>query len=160
MSDEWSRYRREQAERWLGHVAARVRRVDALRAEVDAKRTELDGLHAIDYSRPAVSVGMATGDDAMVDALYGLNRAISGYCRELADLTAEQADAHARLASLADATGAAALSMHYLAGLEWTEVADRLGYSKRHVFRIRDAALVEAYGVMPPEWRDPLPPAT
>ncbi|MGN0034786.1 MAG: hypothetical protein ACI364_03550 [Coriobacteriales bacterium] len=157
MTEEWDAYRRDQAEGWLKGVAAHRRRVDALRAAVEAKRAELDGLHGMDYSRPVVSA--TASDDAMTNAVYRVTEAIRDYCAELTALTAEQADANQRLASMTDATGAAALSMHYLAGIEWAAVADRLGYSERHLYRIRDDALVEAYEIMPPGKREPLSPA-
>ena len=44
------------------------------------------------------------------------------------------------------------LALRYLDGLSWLEVARRLGYSTRNVFRLHDAALDECRRFMSPDF--------
>ena len=157
MGEEMERYKIGQAEAWLRHVLRLGNRCRALRAEIEAQRELASGLRGLDYSAPAVSASPTA--DTIPNAVSRLLDGIRDYCTELQEYASEQEAAHKALKGLEDAREAECLTLYYLCGRKWSEVARSMDYSVDTVMELRRSGLLHAYDVMPLEWRDPMHPA-
>ena len=155
--EEYERYKIGQAEAWLRHVLRLGNRCRALRAEIEAQRELASGLRGLDYSAPAVSA--STTADTLPNAVSRLLDGIKDYCIELAGYVDEQEAAHKALKGLEDSREAECLTLYYLCGRKWSDVAKAMSYSVDTVMELRRSGLLHAYDVMPLEWRDPMHPA-
>ena len=154
MSDEYDRYKRAQAARWLEHVRRLGGKCRALQREVEEQRALASGLKGIDYSAPVVrSSASADGTPEAVIRLLGV---IEDYCTELAGYVAEQKAAHDALNAMSDELGAEALKRHYLCGQSWESCCVEMGYSWDGMMSLRKRAVLELYDHIPMEWRDPM----
>ena len=153
MSEEYDRYKRAQAARWLEHVRCLGGKCRALQREVEEQRELAAGVKGLDYSAPSVSA--SSSPDGIPNAVALLLETIDDYCTELAGYVAEQKAAHDALNAMSDELGAEALKRHYLCGQSWESCCVYMGYSWDGMMKLRRRALLSAYEVMPPEWRDP-----
>lgn len=154
MSEEYDRYKRAQAARWLEHVRKLGTKCRSLQAEIDGQREMASGLSGMDYSAPAVK--SSPTPDAVPNAVIRLQRLISDYCTELVGYVDEQRRAHDALSRIENAEQAEALKRHYLLGQRWEECCVAMGYSCEGMKSLRYRGLLAVYGVMPQEWRDPV----
>lgn len=153
MSEEYDRYKRAQAARWLEHVRRLGGKCRALQREVEGQRELASGVKGLDYSAPAVSA--SSSPDGIPNAVALLLDTIEDYCTELAGYVAEQKAAHDALNAMSDELGAEALKRHYLCGQSWESCCVDMGYSWDGMMKLRRRALLSAYEAMPTEWRDP-----
>lgn len=153
MSDEYDRYKRAQAARWLEHVRKLGARCRALQAEIESQRELASGLRGMDYSAPAVSSSPSA--DAVPNAVVKLQSMISDYCTELSGYIDEQRRAHVTIGMMDNAEQAEALKRHYLMGQRWEECCVAMGYSWDGMKTLRYRGLLSVYPLMPLEWRDP-----
>ena len=154
MTEEWERYRRGQAEKWLKHIRHLGARVETMRAEIDAEREAASGLKAIQYDgmpKAATSTG-----DALPNAVIRIQERISAFVEELARYTDERGRAHDALSGMSDPLEHRALTYYYLLGMSWEECCVKMHYSYDGMMSLRKRALCSAYDFMPPEWRDPM----
>lgn len=154
MSEEYDRYKRTQAARWLEHVRRLGGKCRALQREVEEQRALASGVKGLDYSAPLVRSSASA--DGMPDAVARLFGVIDEYCSELAGYVDEQRAAHSALDAMADELGAEALKRHYLNRQTWEECCVEMGYSWDGMMSLRKRAVLELYDHMPPEWRDPV----
>lgn len=154
MNDEWERYRRGQAAKWLEHVYRMGLRVETMQREIDAEREAASGLKAICYDgmpKPSASTG-----DALPNAVIRIQERIAEYMEEMAAYTDERGRAHEALSGMPDPMEHRALTYHYLLGLSWEECCVRMNYTYDGMMSLRKRALCSAYDVMPHEMRDPM----
>lgn len=154
MTDEWERYRRDQAARWLERIRRLGARVETMQREIDAEREAASGLKAICYDvtpKPSASTG-----DALPNAVIRIQERIAEYVEEMAAYTEERGRAHEALSGLPDPMEHRALTYHYLLGLSWEECCVRMHYTYDGMMKLRARALSSAYDVMPHEMRDPM----
>lgn len=156
MTEEFERYKRAQAAKWLDHVRGLSIRAEKLKAEADMQRDQMDGVKGVSYDGGG---GGSPSDDAVLRAVARLHAAIRRYAEEMAELVSEQEAAHDALAKLDKAEHEVALSKHYILGETWEKVCVDMGYTWDGMMTLRRQALSAAYEVMPPRWRDPLHPA-
>lgn len=154
MTDEWERYRRAQAARWLEHIRRLGARVETLRREIDAERDAASGLKAIQYDgmpKAATSTG-----DALPNAVIRIQERIAAFVEEMARYTDERGRAHDALSGMSDPLEHRALTYHYLLGYSWEECCVKMHYTYDGMMSLRKRALCSAYDVMPHEFRDPM----
>ena len=154
MSEEYDRYKRAQAARWLEHVRCLGSKCRALQREVEEQRELASGVKGLDYSSPAVSA--SSSPDGIPNAVALLLETIEDYCTELAGYVAEQKAAHDALNAMSDELGAEALKRHYLCGQSWESCCVDMGYSWDGMMSLRKRAVLELYDHIPTEWRAPL----
>ena len=154
MSEEYDRYKRAQATRWLEHVRRLGGKCSALQREVEEQRELASGVKGLDYSAPAVSA--SSSPDGIPNAVALLLETIEDYCTELAGYVAEQKAAHDALNAMSDELGAEALKRHYLCGQSWESCCVDMGYSWDGMMSLRKRAVLELYDHIPMEWRAPL----
>lgn len=154
MTEEYERYCRAQAARWLEHVMSLGTRVRALQAEIDAQRELASGVKGMSYDGmpgPKTAYG-----DALPDAVARIEDMVACYCTELAGYVDEQREAHAALAGMEDEACRSAITRHYLACESWERVCVEMGYTWDGLMKLRRRAMLDAYEVMPIRWRDPI----
>ena len=154
MTEEWERYRRAQAAKWLGHVERLGKRADTMRAEIEAERDAAAGLRAIRYDGMPKPPNAAA--DALPDAVARIQERIAEYEERLAAYERERWAAQDALAGMGDPMEYRALSYHYLLGWPWERCCVEMGYSYDGMMKLRARALCSAYDLMPCEWRDPM----
>ena len=154
LTEEYDRYKRAQASRWLEHVRRLGGKCRALQREVEEQRALASGLKGLDYSAPVVRSSASA--DGTPEAVIRLFDVIEEYCTELADYVEEQHAAHAALNDMSDELGAEALKRHYLCGQSWESCCVDMGYSWDGMMSLRKRAVLELYDHIPTEWRDPL----
>ena len=153
MSDEYGRYRAQQAARYMEHIRSLGSRIRMLQSEVDAQRELMESVRGIDYAGMGGS-GSPTAD-AIPDAVIRLQGLVSDYCTELAGYMGERKAAHEALCRLARPEQAEALAAHYLRGESWEEVCVSMHYTWQGMMSLRGRALAALWDEMPHEWRDP-----
>lgn len=154
MTEEWERYRRAQAARWLEHIRRLGTRVETLQREIDAERDAASGLKAIQYDgmpKAATSTG-----DALPNAVIRIHERIAAFVEEMARYTDERGRAHDALSGMSDPLEHRALTYHYLLGYSWEECCVKMHYTYDGMMSLRKRALCSAYDVMPHEFRDPM----
>ena len=157
LTEEFDEYRRRQAEKWLEHVRGLRLRRDAMQAAIDGQRALMDGLKGIDYAFGGGSC--APSPDAVPNTVIRIQGMVAEYCAALAEYVDEQDRARKALARLERAEHCQALTLRYVEGWEWERVCVEMKYSYHGMMKLARAATCAAYGVMPPEWRDPMHPA-
>lgn len=154
MTEEWERYRRAQAARWLEHIRRLGTRVETLQDEIDAERDAASGLRAICYD--GMPKASASDGDALPNAVIRIQERIAAFVEEMARYTDERGRAHDALSGMSDPLEHRALTYHYLFGCSWEECCVRMRYSYDGMMKLRARALCSAYDFMPTEWRDPM----
>ena len=154
MTEEWERYRRGQAAKWLEHIHRLGARVETMRREIDAEREAASGLKAIQYDGMP-NAATSTGD-ALPNAVIRIQERIAAFVEEMERYTDERGRAHDALSGMSDPLEHRALTYHYLLGYSWEECCVRMHYSYDGMMKLRRRALADAYEVMPMEWRDPM----
>lgn len=153
MTEEYERYKRAQAARWLEHVRRLGGKCRALQAQIEEERSIATGLQGIDYS--AVSFAATPTADAIPNAVAKIQDLVRAYCEELSSCASERKEAHDALNAMDDELCAEALRRHYLASQPWEQCCVEMGYSYDGMMSLRKRALSAAYDRMPHRWRDP-----
>lgn len=154
MTEEYERYRRSQAARWLEHVRGLGNRIRTLQSEIEAQRDIAAGVQAVCYDGMPKSPNASA--DAIPNAVAALQELIADYLTEQAGYVEEQRDAHEALRMIDDAECSECLTRHYLLGDTWEQCCVRMGYTWDGMMSLRRRSLLAAYDFMPTEWRDPM----
>lgn len=154
---EWDRYRHDQARAWLEHVRGLKVACDRSLAMVEVMERIADAVGGIDYSRERV--GGSPSQRPIEEAVMRLDEQRAQWEANRAAYGAEAVDASNRIARLEDKSEVLALTLHYCDGMEWRDVAARMGYSEQRIYQIRESGVTHCYDVMPHGWRDPAHPA-
>lgn len=155
MTELFDEYKSDQARKWLEHVKELGARIKLQKALVDAERELLDGIKGVNYDAMPTA-GNATD---LADQIEKLQHSISDYSANLAEYIEARRDAVERLRRLERPEESTCLILRYVIGLQWIEVANEMSYTRDGVLKIRNRALVNAWEVMPPEHKDPIPKA-
>lgn len=157
MSEEYDRYKRAQAARWLESVGKLRGECDSLEDSIQELHDRAAGLKGMDYSAPAVS--SSTSPDALPNAVIRVQDMVSELCARLGELMEEQRAAEEALACMQDVAGREALRRHYLNGQTWEGTCVAMAYTYDGMMTLRKRALAELYDHMPAKRRDPMHPA-
>ena len=77
------------------------------------------------------------------DLLPGLGELQADVCREIRSLVRQHQELTALIAQLPDSNHRGVLTLRYVYGLKWEQVARRMHYSSRHLHRLHQQALEE-----------------
>lgn len=152
---ELERWKTEQAAQWLEAVKRSANREEAANALMERAKSRVDGIQAAGFARGRSN----PSDDAIANALSRLQEAVLAYSAEAVECLEFQREARDALNRLEDAREAECLTLYYLCGKRWSDVAKAMSYSMDTVMALRRSGLLHAYDVMPHRYRDPLPPA-
>lgn len=154
-NSEIKAYKAEVASLWLDDVRRLKREADLAYDMMLDERTMLDGLRGIDYSREPTGSG---GGDPMLDAIGRLQSSIGRYSEIMSEYLDERAVA-AEIIEKVSMPGRAVLAYYYLAGKPYSWIEARMAYSHGGIMKIRRAALVEIFDLMPHDRRPTIPRA-
>lgn len=154
MTEEWELYRYEQARTWLEAIRSLGERVDSTYKLVESMRDMLDGVKAIDPSSTRSSGSSA--DDAMIERIERLHENVRGYLALLAEYEDMRVDARRRISTMANDAERKALTYRFLLGYPWEVICVEMFYTHDGMMKLRRRAIVNAYEVMPLEWREPI----
>ena len=154
MDEEYRRYLIEQSKRYMMNVRSLNHSIRMLRSEIEELESLATGLKGVDYTRDVVKV--SPSNDAIPNAVIKLDSLKSEYVEELDGYLGEQARAHEALSHI-EPLLAELLTLRYLEGKPWAEVAERMLYDEDHVRKyLHETALVALHPYIPHPWRDPL----
>lgn len=131
---------------YLRHIGSMEREVRDLEWRIDAIRAKITGL-----SRPQ---GSGRGSDTTDKLGEGLG-AIEELQREWHAKASEYAADIAEAAAICPPShiGKHALWLHFVEGMPWQLVGQRLGYSRWQARRIAEGGICDLYHEMPETWR-------
>jgi len=157
MPDEYTTWKSSQAKPWAKMVQRAAVRLKALEEEI---ANYDDGVRGVRYDRDGGGSSMANGDDAMAALAMQrdeLRRKAMFDASEWRETVSDFQDALYRM----DGTYDALLRYRYIVGMEWEEIAGKMGYSCDYCRgELQVNALGSLYDVMPHRYRDPVVTAT
>lgn len=137
---------------------------DAVRKSALDTARLMDALTALESVLPgglaaAESVRATKSTDALERSVIKVLETMDRYRESLKEFSDLQASARKVVDSLDDPRHRAVLTMYYMNGRTWAEVAESIGYVEKYCMQLRDDAMVEAWEHLPKEWRTMLPRA-
>lgn len=133
---------RKQARKYLDRIRWLDRRIDQDIIELDQLRRRAVSLGATDYSRVIVQSSHDNSMEAIIAKIVDQQAAIN----QRIDLLAETKTAiSAEIDQLEKPNHRTVLRYRYICLCKWEDIADRMGYDRRHVTRIHNGAL-KAFG--------------
>ena len=154
--DEWTLYTSECARNWLEHMRDLKHDIAKLQDEVEVARS-LALPQGVDYSRTKVTTSPTA--DQIPNAVIRLHGLIADYVCELDAYVGELEDARERVNRLEDARYRKVLTLYYLNGYTWHDVAIKANYAEYSCRRLRDEALPLMYEHLPRQWKPIIPRA-
>jgi len=142
-SDEFAKFKREQARAYLERVARCVQTCDMLRSEID-ELSDMD-VRALDYS--AQGAKRSADPDRIARIVARRDELREAYADELESELQAKADAHRVLARV-EQPARAALTYRYVQGMEWRDVAKRMQYTCDGLMKLHRRALEALYDAM------------
>lgn len=142
------RWHAHQAALYLDHVRGMGVQIVTLTLAIAALEAKADGLKGLDYSKDQVS--MSVSDDAMLNNVSELIRQKQERERKRMLYETELAAVSRAFDRMPNSTYAAILDGHYIGEASWQDLADKIGYTKRGMMKVRQRALAMFYDCMPP----------
>ena len=155
LSREGEQRRIGQARAWLERIRALGAHRRSLEAALADQLEAAANLRGLSYSE---RVATSPRHDAIADAVIAHMELAESL--EVLTLSASEriTDAAMRLSQLDDSTEAAVLTWYYITGLaSWSDVAERMGYTRDGIMKLARRATLHAYDVMPYIERDRVP---
>lgn len=103
-----------------------------------AYEQQLTGGRCMQYDRQGYS---GTKDNRTEDGLVRLADYRAEADRKFEELVTARKNAERLIASVSDPVGREVLTLRYIFGKRWVDIARRLNYSVSHIYRIHDRAL-------------------
>ena len=129
-----------QVQRWLSRGLWQMEEIDQLREE---RREILTRLTKITQSMTGETVS-ASKDPHKYDILVSLDLDIDNKIKALDKTLCEIREA---ITGLSDSRYRTAMTWHYCNGFKWEDVADKMGYEVRQVYRFNRLSLKELEGI-------------
>lgn len=128
------------AKEYLSGIDKRKRVIDSLGAQIEDIRNEIGGLRAIRYDTDRVQTSPTNRMEELIPRLVALE---ASYTAELVKYRTEMLKRISRIAALPNRLHVTVLTLRYVDGKRWEEIALDTGYSFRHITRIHGEALQE-----------------
>ena len=140
------------AKEFLRRARTADRRIDEAQERVDRLRAKLEA------GRMSSITGMPRGGGAdwteTADRLIELERVVNQRTRELVRWKLAVIDA---IRAVEEPRLAEVLELYYIDGLTWEQVAQRMGYEVRQIYRLHGVALRKVKVKVPEDWRGGAP---
>lgn len=152
---EYEDFISEESKSWLEHIGQLESRIESCgrMMEIVGNLAEPKG---IDYSNIP---GTGINKDALADAI-ALKDELTGAWRDERMRLMSELDEALGIIYRLDSNQCAVLLYRYIAHMEWSEVADSIGYSEDHCYRLHRSALLSVHRFLPSMWRTEFPKAT
>lgn len=129
---------RKQARKYLDRIRWLDRRIDQDIIELDQLRRRAVSLGATDYSRVIVKSSHDNSMEAIIAKIVDQQAAINRRIDLLANM---KAAISAEIDALEKPDHQTVLRYRYICLCKWEDIANRMGYDRRHVSRIHNSAL-------------------
>ena len=136
------------ASQYVSYIRSLACRKASREQEIESLRNTLGST----LSTLGIRISKSPSPDAIPNTVIRLDAIIATYEMELAEYV-QGLEQFIQAIDQLEPLHAQVLTLHYVDGLEYLEVAERIGYNISHVYRLRAAALIALYDVMPYEWR-------
>ena len=127
-----------------GELFKRLHKVDDINTALLCIQMQIERLesclqgHAIRYDQDKVQT---SPKDAVAEVMCDLEGLLKKQTKLRIAMTRAVADVADLIDKLTDKKQALVLHYRYMACLPWRQIADKMGYAERHVFRIHDEAI-------------------
>ena len=130
------------AKEYLRDIHSYKRIVESLSDQVEAISTEIEGVKAMRYDRDRVQTSPTNRlEELMAELLPELTRLEAEYIKELVRYRTELLKRISLIATLPNQLHVTVLTLRYVDGKRWEEIALETDYSFRHITRIHGDAL-------------------
>ena len=137
------------AKAYLDYVRSLHQRIKSLQENIERQKAMMLP-SGIAYSE---SVAQSSSGDVLENGVIRLQELIQEYCTEMAEYVEQQKIAHDVFNGLSKPEYTIALTKYYALGKSWEQVCVDMGYSWGGMMKLKRAAELEVYNVMPEEWR-------
>lgn len=121
------------------------RKIRLLSEQIERDTVLASGVGAIRYDK--VSVQTSPIQDRMTDIVANIIQSTDEYEEQIKLLQKQEAQARSLLIQLTECHERV-LSLHYLDGLSWSQVAVKLNYDDGYIYEVKDKALNELTKVL------------
>lgn len=153
MTDEFTELKADMAEEYARSVQRSRRGADNAADRLRECEEALDGLAAIRYDRDGGGSFQEHGDDRLFERLQSVEQAREHYADAFAGYIETVQEWDACLGKLADPRHIQVLTMRYVDGREWRDIAMKMQHSERMTYYVRIQALSSLYDKMPARFR-------
>lgn len=108
--------------------------------ELEAIRTRLEGLSAIDYAKDKIQTS-PSGDDAMINGINRMMEIRNKITEQSAQLIETRHEITRRIHRIQNATYIDILVFHYILFLSWEQIAVKLSYNYDYTIQLHGYAL-------------------
>lgn len=144
MTQEFDRWKAQEAAEYLNRVRASSLDLRRIQDEIEVKRSFLPSM---DYTREKIRTSLRT--DALEETAMRIFDLIDEFLVEQTEYIDLQLEAHAAIKRMRDARYRAVLTLYYLDGHSWETVGKMLNYETQTVKNLRGEALPHFWDVMP-----------
>lgn len=146
MTEDFDRYRADEAERHLSRIKGYRSRISTLADTIANLYADVENIKAVDYTLDRVAGGSPS---EVLESMLDDKDARMVECQQQAhELECRVRRVMYVLGRMEDQFHASVLEAHYVNGEEWRAVAERVGYAEQHIYRIRFDALIGYYESM------------
>ena len=151
MADEYTAWKASQARPWAESVRRTVVRLRQREAALEELTERYDRLQGIAYDKGGSGGG--SGDGAIADFIAEADE-LRAQWTEALTAWRDEVDAFERALRRIDGRYDALLTARYVRDMQWTDVAEAIGYAETYVRGdMLTAALAELFDAMPPHLR-------
>lgn len=159
MSDEWDKQKRDCVEDWLTSVRKAYSATNRLLSKMEEQYACAERLKGIAYDHETSRATLVHGDDGMVDIINTILETVNEMATASVEYAEKRREFESVLSKLTHDAAPDIIKMFYIDDMTWGAVAEKSGYSDSGARKIRDAALIECYSLMPCGWRLQVPRA-
>ena len=141
-----------KAKEYLRYIQQAQKALTLAQQRRSETRETIDGLRAICYDNEGKASTHTSGDARMLEVLERLERveqAVQDKAQDYVDTLEEWQVIGANIEPYTYEL----LDAHYMQGISWEQLAQRLNIAERTVYRERVMALSELYSALPPAWQ-------
>lgn len=158
--DEYDKWRISESRAWLKHVREVWRDKQRISSSLDDTLEVIRRLaepRGIDYARPAVRT--SANVDVVADVVAAMDELAQEWRDASMRVAEEEREARRVIAKVDNAAYRQLLTLRYLNGKGWDDVAREMNYSVDYCFELHDQAALALHDHLPYGWRTRIPSA-
>lgn len=158
--DEYDKWRISESRAWLKHVREVWRDKQRISSSLDDTLEVIRRLaepRGIDYARPAVRT--SANVDVVADVVAAMDELAQEWRDSSIRIAEECAEAKLAIDNVDNAVYRQLLTLRYIDGKCWDDVANDMHFSKDYCFELHDKAALALHDHLPYGWRTRIPSA-
>lgn len=128
------------AKQYMHKITNVRRRIRLLKERIERDYYLAEGVTAIRYDKDHVQTSQV--GDRMAEIIGKIIESTQDLQNEIHQLQLYEEELIGLLLQLSE-TSERLLSMHYLDGVTWTDIAEQMGYERQYIYELKDKALAE-----------------